>query len=68
MDQKVEEGSRERPKGRDDEMTGNESKYDAAEANIYSIECGAEGEAGICSGLEGRRSHKAERLIVNKSG
>jgi hypothetical protein len=38
------------------------------EANIYSIKCRTAGEAGGCSGLEGRRSHKAEGAIGRKSG
>jgi hypothetical protein len=46
----------------------NGSKYHRRDANIYSIECRTGDEAGGCSGLERRGSHKAEGLIVSKSG
>jgi hypothetical protein len=60
-------GSRERHRGREDEMMENESKYHRWDGNIYSIECETGDESLGCSGLKGRRSHKPEGLIRRKS-
>jgi hypothetical protein len=63
----MEEASRETERGREDELMANESKPRQSDANIYSIECRTRGKSGDRSGLEGRRSHKAECLIGGKS-
>jgi hypothetical protein len=68
MDQEVEEGSQKTDRGREDEMMGNESKYDRRDANICSIECRTGDESRGCSGLKKGRSHKSEGSIVSKSG
>jgi hypothetical protein len=46
----------------------NESKPHRTEANVYSIESRMGDESGDRSGLDGRRSHKAERLIGSERG
>jgi hypothetical protein len=46
----------------------NGSKYHHTEGNIHLIEWRPGGEAGGSSGLEGRRSHKAEGAIGRMSG
>jgi hypothetical protein len=68
IDQKVEEGIRETDRGRQDEIMGNEKKYDGTEANIYLVECRTGEEADGWSGLGRRRIHKAESLILGESG
>jgi hypothetical protein len=50
MDQKVENGSRETDKGREDEMMENERKCHRRDANTYSIECQTAEKAGSGSG------------------
>jgi hypothetical protein len=55
-------------RGREDEMLGNEKKYNQRDANTCSIECGTgDGFLG-CSGLKRWRRHKAEELTRRKSG
>jgi hypothetical protein len=49
-------------------MMGSENKYHRTEANVYSIECRIGGEAHGYSGLEGRRSEKAQRVTGRGSG
>jgi hypothetical protein len=61
-------GNGETDRGRDDEMTGNESKYHQMDANMYSGKCRRGDESGGCSDLERGRSHKARGSIVSKSG
>jgi hypothetical protein len=46
--------------GREDQLMPNGSKSHRTEANIYSIECSRGGKVVGGSGLEGRRSQKAE--------
>jgi hypothetical protein len=70
MDNKGAEGRRRQPgDGRTERRSTNAEweQISPDRGKHISIECRTGGEAGGCSGLEGRRSHKAEGAIERKS-
>jgi hypothetical protein len=66
-EQKIEARGWEKDARNKNKLAPHRGKYRGTEANIYSIECRTGREAGDCSGLEERRSHKAEVAIGRKS-
>jgi hypothetical protein len=64
-----EDGRRQKGEGRKKgQSIPNGSKYHRTESNIDLMERRTGGEAGRCSGLGGRTTHKAEGAIDSKSG